>query len=250
MKALKEEATGEGSASSGKTETKKRDHVKDDPDAKGVAESEPPAKKTKTRIKQESKIKNEDASGESEHEGPTTEKAKPRTKKEPKIKNEDAQAEFENDGSANKKAKAAIKKGKKTNDDEANGDSEQGAQTVKKGRTKAKKSTAREEAGLQVKDESSDHDALPPPAAKKTPAPRKGATVKKPKDEDNEIDGVDPALKLENVKLEHTSEPEAEASEDAPKVQKGGKKTRKKAVNGTAEGAQQEIKPKVKMLLP
>ena len=147
-----------------------------------------------------------------------------------------------------------MKKGKKANDDEADGDFEQDAQPLKKGRKQTKKATAGEEAGLQIKDESSDHDALPPPAAKKTRAPRKAAAAKKVKDEDNETDDLDPAFKLEtplnNVKLEHTSEPEAEASEAAPKLQKGGKKAIKNAVNGTAAEAPKEVKSKVKLLLP
>lgn len=253
---MKEEAAGEGSASPSKADTKKRGLVKDDPDAKGVAESESPAKKAKIKKEKEPKIKNEVASGESENEGQTTKKAKPRAKKETKIKTEDAEAGSDNDGPANKKTKAATKKAKKAkkaSDDEADGDFEEDAQPVKKGRRQTKKATAGEEAGLQVKDESSDHDALPP-AAKKTRAPRKAATTKKLKDEGNETDDLDPAFKLEtpldSVKLEHTSEPEADPSEGAPKLPKGGKKKVKKAVNGTAEEAPKEVKSKVRMLLP
>lgn len=246
-KALKAEAAGEGSASPGKADTKKRGLVKDDPDAKGVAENEPPAKKTKIKTEKKPKIKNEVVSGESENE--TAKKAKPRTKKETKIKNEDAEAGPDNDGPANKKIKGATKKSKKANNHEADGDFEKDAQPVKKGRRQTKKATTEEEAGLQIKDESSDHDALPP-VAKKTRAPRKAATAKKLKDEGNESDDADPALKLEtplnNVKLEHTSEPETEASEGAPKLPKAGTKKVKKAVNGTAKEASKEVKSKVR----
>ena len=248
-KALKEEAAGEGSASPSKAATKKRGLVKDDPDAKDVAGNESPAKKTKVKKEKEPKIKNEVASGESEND----KKAKGRAKKETKIKNEDAETRSDNDGPAKKKTKAATKKGKKANDDEADGDFKEDAQPVKKGRKQSKKATTGEEVGLQVKDESSDHDALPP-AAKKTRAPRKAATAKKLKDEGNEADDLDPASKLEtpldNVKLEHISEPEAEASDGAPKLPKGGKKKVKKAINGTAEETPNEVKPKARMLLP
>lgn len=179
-----------------------------------------------------------------------TKKAKTIAKKGPKIKNEDAEAGSENDGPVNKMTKAAMKKGKKANDDEADGDFEQGVQPVRKGRKQTKKATNGEEAGLQVKDESSDHDAIPPPAVKKTRAPRKAAAAKKLKDEDNETDDLD--TPLNNVKLEHTSEPEAEASEGTPKLQKRGKKAIKKAVNGNgmAAEASKEVKPKVRLLLP
>ena len=249
---MKEEAAGEGSASPSKTDTKKRGHVKDDPDAEGVAENEPPAKKTKARTKKEPKIKNEDANGGSENEGSTIKKeTKPRIKKESKIKEEDAETGSENEGPANKKIKTAIKKGKKTNDDEADEQFEQDAQPVKKGRKQAKKATPRHEAALHTEEEGSDHDALPPPIAKKARAPRKAAIAKKIKDEDTETDGLDPASELEapsgKVKLEYTSDPEAEASKYAPKPQKGRKSASKKAAKGKAEKTRKEDKPKVRM---
>lgn len=274
--ALKEEAAGEGSASPSKTDTKKRPHVKDDPDAEGAAENEGPAtkkikprtkkgpeiknedadggsendgpatQKTKSRTKKEPKIKNEYADGESENEAPVPKKTKPRIKKEPKIKNEAAEVGSENEAPVPKKTKAAIKKEKKANGDDGDGDFEQDTQPVKKGRRKAKKVKSEDEPALHVKDESSDLDALPPHVVKKTRPPRKAATAKKIKDEDSETDGLDPASELEtplgSVKLEQNLEPEAEAGEDAQKVHKGRKKASKKAVN--ASEYKNEVKPK------
>lgn len=248
---MKEEAAEEGSASPSKTDTKKRGHVKDDPDAEGAAENEPPAKKTKARTKREPKIKNEDADGGSENEGPATNKSKSRTKKESKIKSEDAEIGSENEAPARKKTKAAIKKGEKANGDDGDGNFEQHAQSVKKDHKQAKKVKGGEEPALHIKDESSDLDALPALVAKKTRAPRKAAMAKKIKDEDTETDGLDPASELEtplgNVKLEQTSEPEAEASEDAPRVQKGRKKASKKAADGPEN--KERVKSKVRVLV-
>ena len=105
---------------------------------------------------------------------------------------------------------------------------------------------------MHIKNENSDHDTLPPHIAKKTRAPRKAATAKKIKDEDTETDDLDPASELEtplgNVKLEHTPELEVEANEDAPKLQKGRKKAPKKAVHGSREETNKEVKAKVGML--
>ena len=239
--ALKDEAAEEGSASLGKTDNKKRGHVKDDPDAEAAAEDEPPAKKTKARTKKEPKIKNEGADGGSENEGPTMKKDKTRTKKEPKIKNEDVETRSEIDEPTNKKTKAAIKKGKRAKNHEADEDFEQDAQPVQKGRKRAKKATTGD----------SDDDALPLSTVKKTRAPRKAATTKKVKDEDTESDGLDPASELDTpvskVKLEHTSDFEAEAKQEVPKLQKGRKKATKKAANGTVEGTSKEMKPKVRI---
>lgn len=251
-KALKEEAAGEESASPNKIDHKKRGHVKDDPDSEGAAEDEPPTKKSKAKTKKETKIKNEDADGGSENEGPTVMKTT-RVKKEPKIKNEDAETRSESEGPANKKAKAEVKKGNKANRNEAKRDLKQDPQPAKRSRKRVMKATSRDESGLHIKDESSDHDAIPPAIAKKTRAPRKAVEAKKIKDEESETDGLDPASELEiplaNAKLEHTSELEAEASEDAPKLQKGRKNAPKKAVNGTAEDIKKEVKPKVRMLV-
>ena len=282
LKALKDEAAGEGSAGPSKTDNKKRGHVKDDPDAEGAREGEPPTKKTKAktkkepivknedadggsenegptikktkaRIKKEPIVKNEDADGGSENEGPTIKKTKARIKKEPKIKNENAEAKFENDSSANKKTQPAIKKGKKTHNAESEGDFEQDAQPVKKGRRQAKKTIDEEYSASHIKDESSDHDAPSPPAAKEGRAPRKAATAKRIKDQDTDSDSLDPAsepeLPLDNVKLEHRSGFDAEASEGAPKFQKGRKKAPSKAVNGTAEETKKEVKSQVRMLV-
>ena len=250
---MKEEAAGGESASPSKTDTKKRSHVKDEPDAEGVVENQPSAKKTKARTKKEPKIKNGDANSDSENEDPNIKETKPRIKKESKIKNEDVETRSENDGPASKKTKAAIKKGQRTNGDEADEEFEQDAQPVRKGRKQAKKATPRDEAALHIKEESSDHDAVPPQKAR---APRKAAMAKKIKDEDEDTktDGLDPAFKLEplsgNVKLEYRSELEAEASEDVPKLLKGHKKAPKKAVKGTAEKTRKGDKPKVRMIVP
>lgn len=275
--ALKEEDPGEGSASPSKTDNKKRGYVKEDLDAEGAAEDGPRAKKTKARTKKEPeikdegtdggsendgpttkkaksrikkvpKVKNEDADGGSENEGLTTKKTKPSTKKEAKIKNEIADGGSENEGPANKKTKAAKKKAKESNGGKTDGDFKQDVQPTKKGRKQAKKATAGDEAALPINDESSDHNALPPRMAKKQRVPRKAATGKKIKDEDTENDDLDPASELEapidNVKLAHTSEPEDEASEDAPKLPGGRKKVHKKAVDGTAEEIKKVVKRK------
>lgn len=78
--------------------------------------------------------------------------------------------------------------------------------------------------------------------------------AKKIKDEDTETDGLDPASELEappgKVKLEHTSDLEAEASKDAPKPQKGRKSASKKTAKGKAEKTRREDKPKVRMTVP
>ena len=254
-KALKEEST-EGDASPGKTDKKKRGRVKEDPDAEGAEIDEPPAKKTKTRTKKEPKIKNEDADGGSENEAPgtrkpkstvkkepkiknedaetgdeneapATKKPKSRAKKEPKIKNEDAETGSENEGLANKKTKAATNKGKKASGNDTDEDSKHDVQPIKKGRKPPKKARAADETALDVKDDSGDHETLPPPKERKKRAPRQATMAKKVKDEDIETDGVEPASELETplgkFELEHTSELEPEASEDVPKLQKGRK---------------------------
>ena len=252
---MKEDPAGGESASPSKTDTKKRNHVKDEPDAEGVVENQPSAKKAKARTKKEPKIKNGDANSDSENEDPNIKETKPRIKKESKIKNEDVETRSENDGPASKKTKAAIKKGQRTNGDLADEEFEQDAQPVRKGRKQAKKATPRDEAALHIKEESSDHDAVPPQKAR---APRKAAMAKKIKDEDEDedtkTDGLDPVFKLEplsgNVKLEYRSELEAEASEDVPKLLKGRKKAPKKAVKGTAEKTRKGDKPKVRMIVP
>ena len=243
---------GEGNSSPSKTDDKKRRHVKDDPDAKGAVNDEPPAKKVKARTKKEPIIKNEDADGGSENEGPVIKKAKPRTKKEPRIENEVAKIKSENEGPANKETKAAVKKGKKADDDEAGPDFQQDTQPVKKGRKQAKKAMTRDDTASDIKDESSDHDILPPPMVKEKRAPRKATTTKKIKDEDTETDSLDPASELQtplgNVKLGHTSDLESEASEDAPKLQKDRKRAPKKAVKRPAEKAKKVVNSKVRML--
>ena len=133
---------------------------------------------------------------------------------------------------ANKKTKAAVKKSKKVNGNHADKDFEQEALPVKNGRRHAKKATAGDESSLDIKDESSDHDALPPPQEKRKRPLRKAAMAKKVKDEDTETDGHDPVSKdetpLSNFKLEHTSDLEPDASEEAPKLQKGRKKALRK----------------------
>ena len=248
---MKEETAAGGSTSPSKIDNKKRGHVKDDPDSE-APEDEPPAKKTKARAKKEPKIKDEGADGGSENEVPTAKQNKPRIKKEAKIKNENAETTSEIEEPA-KETKAAIKKGKKAKGDEADEHFKHDTQPVKKGRKQAKKAAAGDEAPLHVKDESSDHDALPSPIVKKAQAPRKSATAKKIKDEDTETNGLDPASELDtalgNVKLERTSELEAEASQDVPKPQKGRTKATKKAVNGTVEETNQERNPKVRLLV-
>ena len=249
---MKEEVAGEGSASPSKTNNKKRDHVKDDPDMEGTAEDEPPAKKIKARTKKEPKIKNEHADGRSDDEGPTEKKTKGRIKKDSKFKNEHAELRFENEGSSNKKTKAASKKAKKASGGEADRDFEQDAQPVKKGRKGAKEAIAEAKLNLNIKDESSDHDTLPPTIGKRSRAPRKAAAAMKIKYEDTESDGSEPTSELgtpfENVKTEHTSEVEPEASEDALEVQKGRKKAPRNAVNGKVKKVKKDSKPKVRML--
>ena len=233
-KALKEGSAEEGNASPSKTNNKKRGHVKDDPDAEGAANGEPPAKKTKARTKKDSKVKNEDPGGGSENEASAIKPPKPKVKKEPKIKNEDAETGSEKEVPAKKKAKAVTKK------------------AAKKSRKQAKKAAARDETAMDVKDESGDHDTLPPPKEKKKRASRKAATAKKVKDEETETDGVEPGSEIEtslsDVQLEHTSELESEVSEDAPQVRKGRKGAPAKPTNGPAEKAKKKIKTKVRML--
>lgn len=181
---------------------------------------------------------------------PASKKTKAKTKKESRIKNEDAEVGSENEAPANKKTKAGLKKGRKAKGDDGDGDFEMIDQPVKKSRKQAKKVTGEDDPALHVKDES-DLDALPPPVAKKTRAPRKAATAKEIKDEDTEADDIDTASELEkplgDVKLEQTLEPEAKVSEDAPKFQKGRKKASKKAVNGLEH--KKDVKPKVRMLV-
>ena len=246
---MKDEAAGEQSASPSKTDQKKRSHVKDDPEAaENEAEHEPPTKKTKAKMKKEPKIKNEDADGGSENEGLAIKKST-RTKKESKIKNEDAEIGSENEGPANKKTKAAIKKEKNANGDEAESDFEQEAPPVKRSRKQAKKATVVDDSALRVKDESSDHETLPPTIAKKARAPRKAVKAKKLKDEKTETVGLDPASEVETPlageEPEQPSGLDAEASEDAPKVKKGHKSAPKKAINGTAEDTKKVVKAKV-----
>ena len=245
-KALKDEAAGEQSASPSKTDQKKRSHVKDDPEAaENEAEHEPPKKKTKAKMKKEPKIKNEDADGGSENEGPAIKK-RTRTKKESKVKNEDAEIRSENEEPANKKTKAAIKKEKNANGDEAESDFEQEAPPVKRSRKQAKKATVVDDPALRVKNESSDHETIPPTLAKKARAPRKAVKAVKPKKLKDELD---PASEFETALVGDESEQpsglEAEASEDAPKVKKGRKSAPKKAINGTAEDAKKVVKAKV-----
>ena len=159
------------------------------------------------------------------------------------MKIEGSETRSENEVSPNKKTKAAVKKSNKANTDEANRDFEQVAQPVKKGRKRAKKPT-RGEAALHMKDESSDHDALPPPISKRIRASRKAATAKKIKDEDTDTDGLDRASELGtplgSVKREQTSELEAEPNGETPKVEKRRKKAPKKAVSGTADNRKED----------
>ena len=253
-KALEEDVAGEGSASPSKANKKKRDHVKDEPDLEGAAEDEPPAKKIRSRTKKEPKIKNEHTDGGSDEEGPTEKKTKVRIKKDSKIKNEPAELKLENEESSNKRTMAASKKARKANGGEADGDFQQDAQPIKKGRKEAKDSKAEGEISSNIKDESSDHDTLPPPKGKKARAPRKAAAAKKIKYEDTESDGSDLTSELgtpfDNVKPEHTSDFDPEASEDTPEVQKGRKKASKDVVNGKAKKVEKGSKPKVRMLTP
>ena len=271
-------AEDEPPAKKTKARTKREPKIKNE-DADGGSENEEPAtKKTKTRTKKEPKIKNEDTDGGSENEDPTTKKTKARTKKEPKVKTEDADGGYENEGPTTKKTKPSGKKGRRIKNKIADGASEnegpankktkaaekkakkseadsQDVQPIKKGRKRAKKATAGDEDALHVKDESSDHDALPTPIAKKTTRiPRKAATDKKIKDEDTESDDLDPTSELEapidNFKAVHTSEPVDEASEDAPKLQRGRKRAQKKAIDGPAEETKKVVKHKVIPLPP
>ena len=250
-KALKEEAGEEQSASPSKTNQKKRSRVKDDPEAaENEAEHEPPTKKTKAKMKKEPKIKNEDAADGSGNEGLVIKKST-RPKKESKVKNEDAEIESENEGPANKKIKAPIKKEKNASSDEAQSNYEQKAPPVKKGRKQAKKATVVDDSALRVKDESSDHETLPPTIKKKARATRKAVKAKKLKGEKTEADGLDQASELEAPRAgEEPNQPsglEAEASEDAPKVKKGRKSASKKAVNGAAESTKTVVKAKVQI---
>ena len=250
-KALKEGSAEEGNASPSKTNNKKRGHVKDDPDAEGAVNGEPPAKRAKARIKKESKAKNESPGGGSENEAPALKKTKTKVKKEPKIKNEDAETGSENEVPVNKKAKAVTKKGKKASGNDADEVFNQDVQPVKKNRKQAKKATADDETTVDVKDESGDGDTLSPPKTKKKRASRKAAMAKKVKDAETETDGFEPDSEIEtppgDVKLEHTSEIESE-SEDAPKVRKGRKGAPAKATNGPAKKPKEKIKTKVRIL--
>ena len=103
-----------------------------------------------------------------------------------------------------------------------------------------------------IKDESSDHDVVPLTKGKKPRAPRKAAAAKKIKYEDTESDGSDLTSELgtplDNVKPEHMSEVEPEASEDAPEVQKGRKQAPKNTVNGKAKKVEKGSEPKVRIL--
>ena len=249
-KALKEGSAEEGNPTPSKTDSKKRGRVQDDHDAEGVTNDEPPAKKTKARTKKEPKVKNEDHNDGSENEASAIKIPKTRVKKESKIKNEDSETRSENGESANKKAKAAAKKGKKASRNDADEDFKQDVEPVKKGRKQAKKATTGNEAALNVKEESSDHDPLPTLKEQKKRPSRKAATAKKVKDEDTETDGMEPASELEsplgNVKLEHTSELEPEASDNAPKRRKGRKGAPAKTTNGPAEKAKKAVKSKVR----
>ena len=251
-KALKEGSGEEGSASPSKTNNKKRGHVKDDPDAEGVANGEPPAKKTKARTKKEAKVKNEDPGHGSENDASAITAPKSKVKKEPKIKNEDAETGSEKEVPANKKAKAVTKKGKKASGNDDDVGFKQDVQPVKKSRKQAKKATAGDETALDVKDESGDHDTLSPPKTKKKRASRKAAKAKNVKDEDPETDGAEPGSEIEtplsDVKLENTSELESEVSEDDPQVRKGRRGAPAKPSNGPAEQAKKKIKTKVTML--
>lgn len=249
-KALKEGSTEEGNASPSKTNNKKRGHVKDEPDAEGAVNGERPAKKARARTKKESKVKNENPGGGSENEFSALKKPKTKVKKEPKIKNEDAETGSEKEVPANKKAKAVTKKGKKPSGNDADEDFKQDVQPVKKSRKQAKKATAGDETAVDVKDESGDHDTLPPTKTQKKRASRKAATAKKIKDEETETDGVEPDAETPpgDVKLEHTSEVESEPSEDAPKVRKGRKGAPAKATTGPAKKTKEKIKTKVRML--
>ena len=279
---MKDGSAGEGSASPSKTDSKKRGHVKDDPDAEGAAIDEPAPKKTKARIKKEPKIENDDANGELENEDPKMKKSKPRAKKEQKIKNEDADGgsenedpklkkpksrakkeqkiknedadtESENEGPANKKTRATVKKGKMANSNDADEDFEQEAQPVKKGRKQARKATAGGETALDVKEESGDPNTLPPPKGKRQRAPRKAASARKIKDEDTETDGLISAPELGTPpgkeKPEHTSELEPEASEQVPKLQKGRKGAPRKVIGRPAEKGEKKVVSKVRMLI-
>ena len=250
-KALKDEAAGEQGASPSKTDQKKRRHVKDDPEAaEDEAEHEPPTKKTKAKMKKEPKIKNEDAADGSGNEALAIKKST-MTKKESKVKNEDVEIRSENEEPANKKTKAAIKKEKPASGDEAESDFEQEAPPVKRGRKQAKKATVVDDSALRVKDESGDHENLPPTITKKARAPRKAVKAKKLKGEETETDGLVQAPELEApLAREEPDQPsglEAEATEDAPKVKKGRKPASKKAVNGTAEDTKKVVKVKVQI---
>ena len=248
-KALEDEAAGEQGASPRKTDQKKRSHVKDDPEA-AEDEHEPPTKKTKAKMKKEPKIKNEDAADRSGNEGLAIKKTT-MTKKESKVKNEDAEIRSENEGPAKKKTKAAIKKEKIASGDEAESDFEPEAPPVKRGRKQAKKATVVDDSALRVKDESSDHEILPPTITKKARAPRKAVKAKKLKGEKTEADGLDQASELDTpLAGEEPDQPsglEADASEYAPKVKKGRKTASKKAVNGTAEDTKKVVKAKVQI---
>lgn len=237
---IKDEDTDGGSEQENPTTRKppkqaraKKESIIKDEIADGGSELEgPTTKKPKSEVKKESKIKNENADGGSELEGLTTRKPKSRVKKEANIKDEEAATGSGNQVPADKKTKAAVKKGKKVNGNISDGNFEQDAQPVRRGRKPAKKATVGDESGLDMKDESSDHDALPPPQGKRKRPSRKAAPTKKLKDEDTETDGYDPVSEIEtplgNVKPEHTSELEAEASEEGPQLQNGRKKAPKK----------------------
>ena len=246
---MKDEAAGEQSASPNKTDQKKRSRVKDDPEAaEHEAEDEPPTKKTKAKMKKEPKIKNEEAAGGSGNEGLAIKK-RTRTKRESKVKEEDAEIRSENEGPASKKTKAAVKKEKNANGDEAESNFEQDAPPVKRGRKQPKEATVVDEAALRVKDESSDHESLPPTIAKKARAPPKAVKAKKLKGKNTKAVGLDQASEHETPLAGEETDPpsglEAEASEDAPTAKKGRKTASKKAVNGTAEHTKKAVKAKV-----
>ena len=219
---IKNEIADGGSELEGLTTKKPKTRVKKEANIK---DEEANIEDEEANIKdEEANIKDEEADGGSELEGLTTRKPRSRVKKEANIKDEEAATGSENQVPADKKTKAAVKKGKRVNGNITDEDFEQDAQPVRKGRQTAKKATAGDESG--------NHNTLPPPQGKRKRPSRKAAPTKRLKDEDTETDDHDPVSEVEtpfgDVKAKHTSELEAEASEEGPQLQKGRKKAPKR----------------------
>lgn len=226
MKALKDEAMVEGSASPRNTTTKKRSLVKEDLDTAAADQNEPAKKKTKPAPKKEKRVKKEGIDGGSEDEPPAT-----------------------------KKTKAATKKGRKVKDEETDEEFEEAGLPVKKARSQAKSIKREDGSAVHAKDGSNDHDAQSAPVMKKTRARRKAAKGAKFRYEDADSDEPRQASEVEDslnkVKLEDgSSDNEAPANGRSPDPTKSSITPVKKAANRIEAMAKvdQGINPKVRIL--